>query len=219
MEDFKLSSTRVFEDGCAMIAGALGASSSLRRLDLSDNSMGPEKGARTLAQTLSKQSQLDTLILHDCALEDEGIEHITNALGNAKALRVLDLASNDVTSDGAEHIVSLIEKLPALETLIVSENDIGNDGIKTIAFSLLACKTLKRLELNFVEITTSTALFVAKVVKTLPSFEQLQINGNAGTEKGLATLSELLPGDLLGDMEDNDEEGVRALLYGLPYIV
>lgn len=116
------------------------------------------------------------------------------------------MASNEVTSDGAEHIAALVEKLPALETLIVSENDIGNEGVKTIARSLVACKKLKRLEMNFVEATASAALFVAGVVKALPNFTLLQINGNAISERGVESLGQLLPDEKLGSLSDNDDE-------------
>ena len=76
------------------------------KLDLSDNPMTADM-AEELAETLKGQPRIQTLILNDMSLTDEGVVSIVEALtGSAPELAHLELALNEITPEGAKVIAT-----------------------------------------------------------------------------------------------------------------
>lgn len=100
----------------------------LRAVHLGSNHLGPE-GAKALASCrwLSRLGEID---LSDNQLRDEGVGHVSSALGGR--LRSLGLESNLLGVDAGAHLVNSPARI-SLAWLEMSRNSLGADGLAHLA--------------------------------------------------------------------------------------
>jgi Ran GTPase-activating protein 1 len=216
LENIRFSGTRAGREGSMAFAKALSEcpavqAGKLLRLDLADNTFG-EEGGLILAEVLSRQPLLTYLNLRDAALEDEGVQAVTEALvESAPGLTLLDLSGNECTAESGEAIAACLKTKSCLVELYLEENELGSQGAKQIAVGIAKLDKLEKLQLNSNEIGTSGAIALVKRAMKLPGLKSLEMNGNELTEEGLVRVERMLESagkaGVLGDMDDNDFEG------------
>uniref|UniRef100_A0A7S2AA50 WPP domain-containing protein n=1 Tax=Trieres chinensis TaxID=1514140 RepID=A0A7S2AA50_TRICV len=218
LTDVRFSGTRAPRAGSVRVASAMDEMGdkvkNIVRLDLADNSFGPE-GSAKLFGTLSRCSSLTYLNLRDCVLEDGGVKQVCHALWSSDVPLVhLDLSGNEITKKGAKALAEYIEENVTLKVLHAEENEMTSLGIKLIAKALAAeggggkGNTVSGVYLGCNECGTigATALVDAyREGEGMPHLTKIDLDGNGFTEEDVEALEGAF-GDKLGEMEDNDEE-------------
>lgn len=212
LKDLRFSATRAQREGSLEFAKALSSLHKLERIDLSDNTFKAEGGV-AIAAALKQQQNLVEVNFRDASLEDEGMIAIAAAISQGTAaIQKLDVSGNDLTADSMPSLARALRKCTQLRVLQVEENEIGSKGAKSLAKAIKShLPQLETLVSNVNEIGTSGALALVNAVVEKASFTSLQIDGNMISEDGVATITELLESkkksDILGSLEDNDEDG------------
>ncbi|CAN8070000.1 unnamed protein product [Agarophyton chilense] len=206
LEDFRFSSLRLGREGAVRICKALQPrlGQALRALNLADNSFGGE-GAQALAEAVAHAPALESLIISDCLLEDDGVKLVCDALRTgAPKLRVLHVAANDVSVDGAKAIAKLL-KASKLREFVAEDNEFGSSGAVRIAKGISSNCCLEVINVEGCEIGGRGALALAKAVARVKEFKLLRLDKNAIGEEAVEEITQLLE-EKLGCLEDNDEE-------------
>lgn len=215
LRDLRFSATRAQRAGSLEFAKALSSLERLERLDLSDNTFKAAGGV-AIAAALTRQRGLVAVNFRDAGLEDDGVTAIAQALaGNAVAARVLttlDVSGNDLTADSMRAFAHAVRKFPRLQELKLEENEIGSRGAKMLARVLRThAPALETLVASVNEIGASGATALAAAVAAKTAFVRLELDGNAISADGVARIVALLEAskkrDVLGSLEDNDEDG------------
>jgi len=213
MEDFKMVYCRVGETGGTSLCRGLAISPHLVKLNLTGNPMGPGM-AEDLALAIGHQQNLKSLLLGDTLLEDHGVANVCAALARtAPHLEELDLSLNEITPRGSAVVARCLFGKASLRRLILRENELKDKGVLTICRALGGTPLV---ELDFAEnqIRGPGALAVARIVAAKQTFQRLELNGNWIPEDVVDQVRAVLAAgaghgqdeDILGDMDDNDED-------------
>lgn len=206
LEDFRFSSLRLGRDGAVTICNAVQPclAASLRILNFSDNNFG-EEGAEALADALSDAPCLETLLLNDALLGDEGVGAVCDSLlHGAPSLKVLNVSGNEVSIEGAKGLAYLLSHTD-LSELILEDNELGSSGAARLAKGITRECNLEVLTVNSSEIGSRGALALARAAAKVSSLKVLNLNGNMISAETVTEIEGLL-GDRLGSLEDNDDE-------------
>lgn len=215
LEDFRFSATRCMAEGCMSLAKAFATRTTLKRVDVSDNSFGAEAAAE-LAESLKLNVGLEYINLRDDGLSAKGTKAVLKALSEGARsktsfgkLSVLDLSGNEIDEDIVEALGQTMSSLKTLKQLFLDDNEFGSDGCPVIAKSLKGLSSLETLSCCSCEITAKGAMALARAVAKLPGFKQLELNGNQIFEESIEEIRKVLAsaGKTLGSLDDNDEEG------------
>ena len=214
--DLRFSGTRAGRAGSLEFARSLAGRHALVALDLADNSFGAEGGAVLGAWLDASNAKngsaiLASLNLRDCSLGDDGFAPVAAALGSCVALRALDISGNELTHESCG--APWLRALQALESLGVEENEIGSLGGAKLARALTGAKlpNLATFLTATNELASGGAIALCEaVLEAAPNLERLELNGNAldgaALERLAAALNAAGKGDILGEMDDNDED-------------
>jgi Ran GTPase-activating protein (RanGAP) involved in mRNA processing and transport len=94
-----------------------------------------------------KSAQLNSLVLSDCAVDDEACVMIAAAIGLNKSLERLDLSNNNIGDDGCESLSDGLIANTSLKCLCLSNNkNIGAGGYGALARMFEENHSLERLE-------------------------------------------------------------------------
>ena len=150
--------THISEVGAVVLAEVLCHNSSLKMLDLSNNSIR-DAGALALAQALHHNAILKMLFLSNNGISDNGAVALAQALHHNSTLKRLNLSNNSTSSDvGAVAIAQALHHNRSLEWLNLSNNSISNVGAVALAQALHRNYTLKRLALSYNSISDTGAV-------------------------------------------------------------
>ena len=211
IEDFRMGSSRVKEVGGTALAEAL-AGKALRRVDLSDNPMGPSVGPALGAMLAGSPARtLTHCNLSELCLEDEGLVALAGGLASCAGLEVLELGANEMTKVGARALARAMGGLGKLRVLNVRENELGNKGAAALAGGLESCPALETLDMYQNEIQAAGALAVARALAGKPGLARVDLNANYIAEEALEELQfvvrEAAGGrDLLADFDENEPD-------------
>ncbi|KAM9354912.1 protein NLRC3-like [Pholidichthys leucotaenia] len=148
-----LSRCNLSDRSCEALSSVLSSqSSSLRELDLSNNSL-KDSGVKILSAALeSPYCGLETLSLSDCLVTEEACASLASALStNPSNLRKLDLSENRLKDSGVK-ILSGGLKSPhcKLETLSLSWCLVSEKGCSSLASALMSNPSyLRELDLSY----------------------------------------------------------------------
>ena len=127
----------------------------LRTLDLSGNVI-TEELAEQLAIVLANSTKLETLLLRDCSLGNEGVNVIGKSLKNITTLKHLDLSNNEITKDSI--IVSILETNTVLERLHLNQNFLYLTTGDILSDAIINLKNLKELSIDQCILSSKMAL-------------------------------------------------------------
>ncbi|TMW60553.1 hypothetical protein Poli38472_000595 [Pythium oligandrum] len=211
LRDLRFSATRAQREGSLEFAKAMSVLKRLVKVDLSDNTFGAE-GAVAIAAAFAQQPDLVEANLRDATLEDDGMVAIAKALTTARGLTALDVSGNELTTESVRVLAKTLRSLPALRVLQIEENEFGSSGAKALAKAMKsAVPALEKLVSNVNEIGTSGAVALTEAVAGKSGFKTLEIDGNMISTEGVDKITTILESqgksDVLGSLEDNDEDG------------
>ena len=142
----RLDVTGISNAGAVALAQVLHHNSTLRELDLSNNSIS-DAGAVALAQALHHNSTLRELDLSNNSISDAGAVALAQALHHNSTLWVLDLSNNSISDAGAVALAQALHHNSTLWVLDLSNNSISDAGAVALAQALHHNSTLKELDL------------------------------------------------------------------------
>lgn len=132
---------------------------STQSLTINDQIIIP-KLSRPLFKSLHFQTNLLTIDLSECFLEDEGMKFLAQALPTIGQLNTLNLSGNLITTNGIKYLTSSLKidsidsvLLPELSTLNLSFNPLQNQCIPLLAKLCQKLPQLRSLSLSSVEFT------------------------------------------------------------------
>lgn len=130
---------------------------STQSLTIHDQIIAP-KLSRPMFRSIHFQSNLSTIDLSNCFLEDEGIKQLSQALPTIGQLSSLLLGGNLITSIGIRYLCAIFdaendEILPELSTLDFSFNPLQDQSISPLAKFCRQLRQLKSLNLASTDLT------------------------------------------------------------------
>ena len=130
----------------------------LKTLDLSGNVI-TEELAEQLAIVLAHFTKLETLLLGDCSLHNEGINIIANSLKGITTLKCLDLRNNNITEELA--MVNILSSNTKLKELLIHENCLQLSVRENMKNGIMNLKNLEVLSIDQSVISRIMALQLA----------------------------------------------------------
>lgn len=181
-------------------------------MDLNDCNFSKQAGPE-IASALSKQTNLEVLLIRDANLGDAGIKAILDALSSSTTSKLskLDMSGNDLTERGWKHLTATLKK-PAfamLTELSVDDCELESELACAFAATLLHLTHLKSLHLCQCALQAGGAVAIATAVSRLSSFRDLKLEDNAINSSALAHIEKLFEstGKVLVPLEENDGDG------------
>ena len=179
---------------CTIIA----ESNNLKELNLSSNKI-KEVGANYLADLfINSQTTIDTLILSDNDLDEDGAVHIAEIIRNNIHLQVLSVDYNHFGWNGIHALIegfknNLCSKIKYLNLKGNYVTDIGVPYItQIIKTGEIYYNQIKELDVSFNDITNDGVKLISMALGTNCSMEKIKLNGNKVDKKGAEYIMEYL---------------------------
>ncbi|KTF75552.1 hypothetical protein cypCar_00033865 [Cyprinus carpio] len=210
-------------EACQYVTGIVGKNPLLlRELNLSQHDLGDTRVNQISALLQDKHCKLNTLILNNSNITEEGCRVLAAALNsNPSNLKELDLSKNKLGNSGMKIILTLFENVQCrleklklnfisitgegcaalasafnsnLRELDLSENQLGNLGVTEISSLLRNSQcTLQILRLSDCSITEEGYKALSSALRSNPShLIELDLRGNDPGQSGVKQLSDLL---------------------------
>ena len=161
----------------AMIVNALKQVTTLKMLNLNDNQNRSEELAPALTSIISNNKFMESLLLSNNNLNDDGVIKIAQSLCKHTKLKIINLQSNNITEKSAEALASIISSNTGLQELYLSNNTIQL-GVITMSTALKNISSLKVLDLNNNNIPEEAADELSAAIRANNSLEKLYLNSN-----------------------------------------
>ena len=196
------------KEGALKVARALKHLSTLRLLDLNDNSI-PTMVADKLAAAILCNRDLEQLRLRSNMFKTKGIKIIAKALTCISTLKVLNFRDNEITEAAVDDIISILLSNQEIENLYLGDNMLKS-GASRIAVALKKCISLKSLDFDNNDITESTCTEIAPIVCNC-SLEALHLRHNLHLS-GMVIMQALNQISTITclDLNDNNISGVAV---------
>ena len=125
-------------------------------------------------------------------MTNAGVASLANAFStNDSILETLVIRNNEIYEEGASHIAELLNSTCIVSTLRLNDNPIGDKGLQTIFGALKLNKALKYLSVNNCGMTNIGVASLADALHTNNTLERLFIRANTAiSENGLTCLVE-----------------------------
>ena len=191
LKKLDLSNNSSSDAGAVALAQALHHNSTLKKLDLSNNSIC-DIGAVTLAQALHHNSTLKELDLSHNSICDTGAVTLAQAVHHNSTLKKLDLSNNRITDAGAVTLAQTLHHNCTLKELDLSHNSICDTGAVTLAQALHHNSTLKELGLSNNSITDAGAVTLAHTLHHNSTLKELDLSHNSICDTGAVALAQAL---------------------------
>ena len=128
-----LSHMGLADADCVWIAVAISKSTSLRNVDLGDNSIG-DTGTAALAGAISKSTSLQSVSLEHNSIGDTGAAALAGAIPKSTSLWALDLRHNSIGDTGAAALADSISTSTSMQIVDLRGNtSIGRTGKAALA--------------------------------------------------------------------------------------
>jgi hypothetical protein len=191
---------RYFVAGIAAAVGAEGRSAlvdagmkALRRSALPRlvvTSEIDEAHAHTLVGSLP--GSMVELLLPSVCIGDEGAKILGTFLASSKAMRILDLSSNQIGDAGAVGLGKALEVNATLTRLDLDYNQIGDPGAIGLGKALEVNATLTELNLGGNEIGDAGAIGLGKALEVNATLTELDLSANQIGDAGAIGLGKAL---------------------------
>ncbi len=146
LSDLFLSANRMGDKGTEVLANGL-LQCNLKRLDLTDNCIGP-RGAKALAEMLLMNTTLENMNLSFNYLGDVGAIAMADALDCNSTLRCLSLRHIHMGNDGAQAFATKLPHMRGLKELVINRNLIDKVGTSALLNGLRRNMDLQHLHIE-----------------------------------------------------------------------
>ena len=150
------------KEGALKVVKALKHLSTLRLLDLNDNSI-PTVVADELAAAILCNRGLEHLRLRSNMFKAKGIKIIAKSLSCISTLKVLNFRDNEITEGAVDDIISMLLSNQEIEHLYLGDN-VLQSGVSRIAIALKKCTSLKTLDFDNNDVIGCTCTEIASVI-------------------------------------------------------
>ena len=120
-----------------------------------------------LAIVIANSAKLETLLLEDCSLGNEGVNVIAKAVKNLSTLKHLDLSNNGITECEDQTLKTIIKTNISLEKLYLEKNYFNATTGDRLSSALADLKNLEVLSIDQNIITRNMALHLANTCNTV----------------------------------------------------
>ena len=235
IENFMMYASRVTAVGAVMLANGLATGTSLKKIDLNDNSIN-EEGGIALAAMLRNQPHVTHVNFEATFLGPDAAGAVASALADGcPQLEYLNLSACDVAPEGVPSGVPAVAKaisaMKNLKVLNVAENEFGDFGVAQICVALkMSGCPLQELDVSNNELVHHGAVATARLAASRPGFTSLNLNENHLSDEGVEEVKSVLANaglsSVLGSLDSNDADmavepedeqtaGLNAMLYHL----
>ena len=221
LEELRLNNNGLGPEGGKIIANGLkenrrksqasGKASLLRRVTIGRNRL--ENGSAVeLAEAFGLHENLEDIALFQNGIRPEGIVALAQGLSKCLKLNSLDLQDNTFTTKGSKALAAVIPFWTELSCLNIGDCLLGDSGCKEIIsqlFSGSAASKLTVLNLQYAEMESETAEYLASNISIFTSLEKLFLNGNCFAPEGIEVehiKAALLPTTILDELDEMDYE-------------
>ncbi|XP_075034312.1 ribonuclease inhibitor-like [Mixophyes fleayi] len=108
LEELILSSNSLTDSSCSQLASAIRNNQSLRKLDLSDNSLEGPGFCELVAALSSSSCRIEELLLRANGLTDSCCSQLASAVSNNRCLKKLDLSYNNLSGPHFSDLVTAL---------------------------------------------------------------------------------------------------------------
>jgi hypothetical protein len=143
---FDGSFNKVGDAGCEALADMFGNQHCMETLMLSENYITND-GVASLFQAIPFSNTLITLDLSLNSIDADGCKAIATALVHTHVLQILDLSVNRIGDAGCEELATALEQNDNLRALFLRLNQIGDVGMQALARALRVNQGLQELAL------------------------------------------------------------------------
>jgi Ran GTPase-activating protein (RanGAP) involved in mRNA processing and transport len=178
---------------------------------LHGNSLSDD-GMKCLVNALQAHPKITSLDVGDCALTDDGLQHICILLPPEEGktcLHTLTLTGNkNITQMGWSYFAIAIAASSRLRNLYLDYNKIGNYGTGVLAVAMAASATLEKVDFEGCGITESGAELLFDLVANYPtSLKEINLADNDISEELQEQIKQCLMDD---DVEDDNDDSQTA---------
>jgi Ran GTPase-activating protein (RanGAP) involved in mRNA processing and transport len=192
LETIDFTANHITGEGCARLAVALESPSChVQSLIVSENAISDE-GAAGLGAMLPKNSHLSSLNLDACMISDVGIGALCQGLAFNSSVRELNLSNN--WCKAGSHVADMLAANTTLESLDMSSCHIADGTITALLQTLKegANKTIKQLFLSFNAFGNAGAKQIADMLLGGNKLATLSVQFNAFDMSGLRDIGAAL---------------------------
>jgi len=170
-----LDRTGLDDEGISFLGDALKINKTLYSLSLRHNESITLEGWKAFSKCFTNpQSELTTLFLCGCNIDDEGAATLATALATNTSLTKLNMSKNTrITSRGLVAFFNLLldNKKSALETLVITNNNIDVEGMGWEDWDILSRALCDKTDI--MSTFTSNHTFYSLGLDNLPDYENV----------------------------------------------
>eukprot|EP00117_Sycon_ciliatum_P035624 scpid36207/ scgid4449/ Protein phosphatase 1 regulatory subunit 37; Leucine-rich repeat-containing protein 68 len=172
-----------------VIAAALKCNTTLAHLYLGDNGLTADD-AVALGQMLKGNRRLELLDIRDNHFLDQGVTILCQALSTQEqGLNALVLWNNRFTVKAVGAMSTMLALHRSLHTLEVGRNRLGNDGMEGLKLGLMRNRSIQRLGIMELGLTTTGTIALAEYIGESPVLETVNVRRNNIRIGGLLALA------------------------------
>ncbi|XP_078470242.1 nucleotide-binding oligomerization domain-containing protein 2-like [Lampetra planeri] len=191
LDQLRVSSNRITDDGIRMLVPELIKHNTLKNLVLFKNSL-TDVIVPDLAKFIERSSTIEQLMLGGNEFTGAGAVLLADALKRNRSVKIVGLWGNAIGDRGAVAFAEVLEQNTPLAWLSLVGNGIGNEGVRRLSEALLKNSILQDLWLGENSLTDEEALILADVIRGKMHLEQLWLNKNKFTVLGAEAIASAL---------------------------
>jgi Ran GTPase-activating protein (RanGAP) involved in mRNA processing and transport len=180
------------DNGAFEIADMLRMNSSLKELNIEENSIG-DKGVREIASALAESNRtLEVLHIGHSSIFILAATELSKALKINPFIRKLVLRKCSISGEICSILMEGVLYSSSLESLDLSGNSIGNSGAQSIANVLKTNEILRELDISANKIKLTGIRRIAESIRMSESIEKLALHSNLFNEEGIKVIVDAL---------------------------
>ena len=182
---------RIENESGAALADMLRFNQTLKNIDLADSHYTAST-FKDICDSLKQNKSLRKigLLRNNIGGIDQNAEQFSEVLKYNKAIKDVNLFSNDIACDGAKSIAEALKINTSLTTLELDRNPIGDSGVEQLAESLCVNKNLRKLHMVGCQIGSIGAKALAAALIKNNTLQVLEIWKNVISDEGVVVLAE-----------------------------
>ena len=214
-EEHDESNTALNDDAALAIAESLAMNSSLKKLNMSYNTITPEGWIAFFNTLIHSECYLEELDLKYDDISDEAAGAMVDLFASMSRLRTLHLQCNSFGTDGLREFTRLLQATSKVETLHLAGNHFDDDVVIEFANMLDNNTSLNTLSIGGREVTDRSWVALSRVVCDKSTIESTYLSNHTlnKIEKldGRDLVREAIPDELASYLTLNKHPGKAAV--------